>query len=82
MTVLRLTMSPRGQELYAKLQAIQAARRIIRDGRAAEKDLEALEGLVRGADGTFTKRSQEIVRRVAYALENKTPVYNGVDIRV
>ncbi|MBI4159494.1 hypothetical protein HY500_04545 [Candidatus Woesearchaeota archaeon] len=82
MTVLRLTMSPGAQKLYNKLQAIHAARRIIRDGRAAEKDLEALEGLVRRADGTFTRRSQNVVRQVAYALENQTPVYNGIDIRV
>ncbi len=36
MTVLRLTMSHSAQKLYNKLQAIHAARRIIRDGRAAE----------------------------------------------
>lgn len=82
MTILRLTISSNGQELYRKLEAIQAARRITQEGRATDTDLNALEGLARRADGNFTAQSRRAAKEVVYALEKGTPNYRGVDITI
>ncbi len=82
MTVLRLTMSHSAQTLYKRIEAVKAAERIVREGRATEQDLDALEGLARRADGSLTRRAHSIAREVAYAIEKQAPDYRGIDIIV